>query len=195
MTKNIARFLILAVALSALVGCQSARRVLRVGEAADPNPGPCPSAYALADAARLVEIRGEERLANVGFTGEIMGVRSFCRYYGEQPIIADLEIDFGFGRGAAAEASSHTYQYFVAVTRRDQAVIHKETFPIRANFGNDDRVYQTERIDYIKIPRATETTSGTNFEIIVGFELTPEELEFNRAGKRFREGVIATPER
>lgn len=193
MTKNIARFLILAVVLVSLAGCQSARRALRVGEAADPNPGPCPSAYALGDAARLVQIRGEERLANVGFTGEILGVRSFCRYYGGEPIIADLEIDFGFGRGPAAEASSHTYRYFVAVTRSDQAVIHKETFPVRVNFRGSDRTYQTERIDYIKIPRASETTSGTNFEIIVGFELTPEELEFNRAGKRFREGVIAAP--
>lgn len=194
MTKNIARFLILAIAVGSLVGCANARRVLRVGEAADPNPGPCPSAYALADASRLVQLRGEERLANVGFTGEIIGVRSFCRYYGDEPIIANLEIDFGFGRGPAADAASHTYQYFVAVTRRDEAVIHKETFAVRPNFRGNDRVYLSEDIDYIEIPRASETTSGTNFEIIVGFELTPEELEFNRAGKRFREGVIAAPE-
>ncbi|WP_262422966.1 hypothetical protein [Brevundimonas denitrificans] len=36
------------------------------------------------------------------------------------------------------------------------------------------------------IPRAEETTSGSNFEILVGFEVTPEMAEFNRTGSRFR---------
>ncbi len=192
--KTIARLSLLAIILVSLAGCQSTRRFLQIGDTDEPNPGPCPSAYALADASRLVQIRGEERLANVGFTGEIIGVRSFCRYHNDEPIIADLEIDFGFGRGPAAQESSHTYRYFVAVTRADQAVIHKEYFQTRANFGDSDRTYGTEEIDYIKIPRADEETSGTNFEIIVGFELTPQELEFNRAGKRFRAGAFTAPE-
>jgi len=173
-------------AVLALSGCQSAREALGVGEAADPNPGPCPTAYALFDAARFVEIEGEERIANVGYTGEINGVRSFCRYYGDVPIRADLEIDFGFGRGPKAESEKHVYRYFVAVTRPDLVVIHKETFPLEVDFDDRDRVYLTEEIDRIIIPRAKETTSGTNFEIIVGFELTDEQLAFNRAGKRFR---------
>lgn len=192
--KTFARLSLLAIVMVSLAGCQSTKQFLRIGDADEPNPGPCPSAYALADASRLVQIRGAETLANVGFTGEIIGVRSFCRYHNDEPIIADLEIDFGFGRGPAAGDSSHTYRYFVAVTRADEAVIHKEYFQTRANFGGGDRVYQTETIDYIKIPRANEETSGANFEIIVGFELTPEELEFNRAGKRFRAGAVAAPE-
>ena len=36
------------------------------------------------------------------------------------------------------------------------------------------------------IPRAAEGTSGENFEIIVGFELTESQREFNADGKRFR---------
>jgi hypothetical protein len=47
-------------------------------------------------------------------------------------------------------------------------------------------VTRTEEIDRIVIPRATADTSGENFEILVGLELTPEQLAFNRAGKRFR---------
>jgi len=47
-------------------------------------------------------------------------------------------------------------------------------------------VYMTESLNRITIPRATETTSGTNFEIIVGFDLTPEQIAWNRAGQRFR---------
>ena len=38
----------------------------------------------------------------------------------------------------------------------------------------------------IIIPRANNTISGSNFEILVGFDVTPQMAEFNREGKRFR---------
>ena len=79
------------------------------------------------------------------------------------------------------------YQYFVAVTRRDIGVIHRETFPLNVRFDSDqDRRYFTDTIDAISIPRAEEDTSGANFEILVGFELTDEQLAYNRSGQRFR---------
>ena len=72
-------------------------------------------------------------------------------------------------------------------------MIEKQVFPIRVDFNGRDRVYKTETIDNIVIPRASETTSGTNFEIIVGFEVNEQQLEYNRLGKRFREGIIQAP--
>ena len=164
----------------ALAGCSSLR------DAPD-NPGPCPSALTLYDASRVVNLHGEPVYENVGFTGEIMAVRSLCRYYDDRPIVASLELDMGFGRGPAATGSTHTYQFFVAVTRRDVAVIEKQVFPIEVTFRpGEDRIYLQEEIDEITIPRATAETAGDNFEIIVGFELTPEQLAWNRAGQRFR---------
>jgi hypothetical protein len=44
----------------------------------------------------------------------------------------------------------------------------------------------------IVIPRATATVSGANFEILVGFDVTPEMAAFNREGKRFRPNVAPT---
>ncbi|MED5548292.1 MAG: hypothetical protein VX529_02955 [Pseudomonadota bacterium] len=175
----------LAVTAGLLTGCQSVSEVLASPE---PNAGPCPSALSLYEAQRLVELEGGVvAYDNVGFTGEILAVRSLCSYYGERPILANLEIDMGFGRGPAARGDARTYEYFVAITRRDLDVIHKEVFPIRVEFdAGEDRVYLTEEIDAISIPRADEGTSGVNFEIIVGFELTPEQIAFNRSGQRFR---------
>lgn len=177
------------VATTALAGCRSTKEVLNIGEAAEANPGPCPRAFALYDASRIVEFRGgQERFANVGFTGEFQKVRSLCRYYGATPIEGDLEMDVSFGRGPAAEGqSTATYEYFVAVTRKNIGVINKQTFPIQVTFpAGADRVTLTERIDKIVIPRAKEGTSGENFEIIVGFELTEAQRAFNAEGKRFR---------
>ncbi|NNE57190.1 MAG: hypothetical protein HKN36_03695 [Hellea sp.] len=180
----------LMVVSAALAGCQSTKEVLKIGEAAESNPGPCPRAFSLYDAQRIVEIKGAESFANVGFTGEMGKIRSLCRYYGTNPIVADLEIDMEFGRGPAATGSTATYEYFVAVTRKNVAVIHKEIFPITVTFKpGEDRVSMTEKIDKILIPRAGENTSGVNFEIVTGFVVTDEQRAFNEAGKRFRVSV------
>lgn len=156
--------------------------------ASEPNPGPCPRAYSLYDAGRMVEIVSDEILySNVGFTAEIEDVRSFCRYYDDRPISAELEVDIGFGRGPAAEGDTYTYNLFVAVTRADLAVIERQTFPIEVTFDRgEDRIYRRERFDRIVIPRSGPEISGSNFEILVGFELTEEQLDFNRQGMRFR---------
>jgi len=182
------------VALMGLTGCQSTKEALAIGEAAEANPGPCPRAFAIYDAARIVEIKGAESFANVGFTGEISKVRSLCRYYGVRPIEADLELDMEFGRGPAAAGDEAVYEYFVAVTRRNVAVIHKEVFPISVRFpAGKDRVSVTEKLDKITIPRANENTSGVNFEIVVGFVVTEEQRAFNADGKRFRVSAGQTP--
>ncbi len=188
--KKYTNFIALAIiGASVLAGCGSAQEILQVGGSDERNPGPCPRAFALYDASRIVEFKDEaQRFANVGFTGEIQNVRSLCRYFGTRPIEGDLEIAFDFGRGPAANGQSTArYEYFVAVTRKNIAVIDKKTFPLDVTFPEGaDRVSVVEKIDKITIPRATETTSGENFEIIVGFELTPEQRLFNVEGRRFR---------
>ncbi len=152
-----------------------------------PNVGPCPVAGVLFDVERLVEVEGEELHANIGYTGSIEGVNSYCRYVDDNPITMELEIEFAFGRGPKAQGQQKTFEYFVAVTRRDRVVLAKQVAPITVKFGaNQDVVRVTEKVEGIVIPRATPTVSGTNFEVLVGFELTPEQLAFNRAGKRFR---------
>ena len=120
------------------------------------------------------------------FTGEIQGVRGFCRYVGTNPITMEIEIDFAFGKGPKATASSRTYPVFVTVTRRDRSVLAKEKFDIQVAWpAGSDVVRYTETIPGIVIPRANETISGSNFEVIVGFDLTPEQLAYNRSGTRF----------
>lgn len=170
-----------------LTGCQGVRDTFGTPE---PNPGPCPNALALYDAHRLVEIRGEELVfENVGFTGEILNVASLCRYTDRNasPIDMEMGVRLAFGRGPAAVGDTHTYELFVAVTRTDRVVIHREVFPITVRFEpGQDRVELIEDFDRILIPRAEADTSGVNFEVIVGFELTEEQLQFNRDGLRFR---------
>lgn len=177
------------LSLLALAGCRSTQEILAIGEAAEANPGPCPRAFAIYDASRYVQIAGDgvESFKNVGFTGEIDNVRSLCRYFSDRPILADLTMDFSLGRGPAAEGDTATYNYFVAATRKNIDVMAKEVYPLTVTFpAGQDRVRVTEKINEIRIPRANDTTSGENFEIVVGFVVTPEQRAFNADGKRFR---------
>jgi hypothetical protein len=152
-----------------------------------PNAGPCPAVRVLYDASRFVEVTGDEVFANVGYTGEIQAVRAFCRYAGTDPIRMEVEVDFAFGKGPRAQGANRPVRYWVAVTRRDIAPIARQDFTINASFpAGVDRVAVTEAITEIVIPRANKDISGANFEVLVGFELTPDQLQFNRDGKRFR---------
>jgi len=114
-------------------------------------------------------------------------VTSTCRYFEDEPIDAGLTIEFAFGRGPKAVEDQKVFNYFVAVTRRDFEVIAKEVYPLQIKFNGDDSVQMAEvDIDKIIIPRASEEISGLNFEIVVGFEVTPQQAIYNRSGKSLK---------
>ncbi|HEX5377506.1 MAG TPA: Tat pathway signal sequence domain protein [Phenylobacterium sp.] len=152
------------------------------------NAGPCPFVKVLYDAGRYVEFKGgKEASADVAYSGEIQGISAGCAYKDDQPITVQMEVLFELGKGPQAEGSSKTYRYWIAVTKRNQAIIDKKYFDLPVKFEpGQDRLYVTEQIGDVTIPRASLTTSGSNFEILVGFDVTPQMAEFNREGKRFR---------
>jgi hypothetical protein len=155
------------------------------------NAGPCPFVKSLYDAARYVEFKDKrEASAAVGFSGEIQGISAGCQYKDDQPIQVKMQVLFELGKGPQAEGRQKTYRYWVAVTDRNRSVLAKETFELPVTFPEgQDRVYVTEDIGNIEIPRNATTVSGSNFEVLIGFEVTPEMAAFNRDGKRFRLNV------
>jgi hypothetical protein len=152
------------------------------------NAGPCPYVKTLYDAARYIELKDDkEAAAAVGYTGEIQGLSSTCAYKSDDPIRVSMELLFGLGRGPQATSSTKTYRYWVAVTDRNNEVIAKEYFNLPVTFpAGQDRVMVTDKINGIVIPRVKASVSGSNFEVLVGFDVTPKMAEFNRLGKRFR---------
>ena len=150
------------------------------------NAGPCPFVKILYDAARFVEFDGGRAASSsVGYTGEIEGVTAGCTYQSDQPITVQMNVLFNLGRGPQAQGDQRTYRYWIAVTERNQAVLAKEYFDLPVNFAGSSLASVTEEQSVI-IPRATAETSGGNFEVLIGFDVTPEMAEFNRTGSRFR---------
>ncbi len=152
------------------------------------NAGPCPYVKVLYDAARYIEFEGgREASAAVGYTGEVQGISATCAYKDAEPIRVKMEILFELGKGPTAQGDSKNFRYWVAVTKRNDMIINKQYFDLPVKFpAGQPRIYAEETIDEVLIPRAQMTTSGANFEILVGFDVTPQMAEFNRAGKRFR---------
>lgn len=150
------------------------------------NAGPCPYVKVLYDASRYVEFKdGRESAQAVAYSGEIQGLASSCEYQDDEPIRVGVELLFALGKGPQATENRKTYRYWVAVTQRNQTVIAKEYFDLPITFDGDRAVVR-EKIEGIVIPRANLETSGANFEILIGFDVTPEMAAFNRDGKRFR---------
>lgn len=152
------------------------------------NAGPCPFVKTLYDAARYVEFKdGVVASANVGYTGEIQSITSACAYKSSDPIKVQARVLFELGRGPQATGRGTTYKYWVAVTDRNNAVLSKEWFSLPVNFpSGQDRVYVTETLGLITIPRRDAKVSGANFEVLIGFDVSPQMADFNRQGKRFR---------
>jgi hypothetical protein len=177
MNKALA-FAPLAVALAA---CGSTK------EAKLANPAPCPNVVVLADAARLVEFDGEQRLEDIAWTAEVENVSLTCRYVADKPIDAAMKIDFAFGKGPKASGESRSFGYWIAVTRTNREVIEKREYVIPVKFGDKESVRRAERqVKEIVIPRKDDSISGVNFEVVVGLVVTPQQAIFNRSGKSLK---------
>lgn len=152
------------------------------------NAGPCPYVKVLYDASRYVEFASDKETASsAGFVGEIQNISAGCEYKDAQPIHVVMRVLFSLGRGPSATADRKVYRYWVAVTDRNQSVIAKEYFDLPVIFpSGQDRVTVTEDLQGVTIPRADVKTSGANFEVLIGFDVTPKMASFNRDGKRFR---------
>jgi len=150
------------------------------------NAGPCPFVKILYDAARYVELTDNRAAtANVGYTGEIEGVTAACSYRDDEPITVQMDLLFNLGRGPQATGDQRTYRYWVAVTERNTAVLAKEYFNLPVDFDGQRTASVTQEQSVV-IPRKDISVSGSNFEVLIGFEVTPEMAEFNRTGSRFR---------
>lgn len=70
--------------------------------------------------------------------------------------------------------------YFVAVVNRNNAILAKREFVVAVKFeGSRQQVEITDELSLV-VPLAPGT-SGSDYAILCGFQLSPDELQFNRA--------------
>jgi hypothetical protein len=142
-------------------------------------PPPCPRAVVGENAGRLTRFNGAGKdPANVVFEAEIADLAGSCIYDGDM-IEVDMQIQLVAGRGPAASDDNARFNYFVAVARTDKTILSRDAFDTLIELpGNQTRNETIEEIEQT-IPLA-EGETGANIVIVVGIEMTAEELEYNR---------------
>ena len=105
-----------------------------------------------------------------------------CEY---DDLHVDVETAFEIiaARGPKAGTSRVVIVFFAAIISPDGQVIAKETFESRVEFPqNRRRVGVREQVTQ-KIP-LTAQVAGQDYQILVGFQLTPDQLEYNQSRRR-----------
>lgn len=164
------RFLALLALALVLSSCSSSRK----------DPRACPRLGVVADAADLVRYRaGEGRdLTDQVFSARIGDVVGSCRF-DKASANVDMRVSIVAERGPAmTRADAAEVEYFVAVTGPGDQILAKETFRTRLDFANRNRTGVAEELSQrIPLPAGSDPAA---YSILVGFQLTPEELSQNR---------------
>jgi hypothetical protein len=144
-------------------------------------PKPCPRIAVLDEAQRLVRFApGPGRdLTDVRFEAEI-GVRPGTCAYAKKDSRLEVEMAVEIQAVRAPNAGrSGEFEYFVAITDRSQRILERQSFTAVVPFEADRRSGGVLEELAQSIPLKPNQL-GNEFEIIVGFALSPDELAFNR---------------
>lgn len=152
-----------------------------------PTPG-CPRVQLLADVASTTVFQsGPGRdLTDVVYEAEIVNYKGECEFTNKmRTAVVSYTISLAVTRGpAAAPGIKVDVPFFVAVVdRNDQSVLARESFVTSAELSaGRRRVVMGEEIEQ-RIP-LTPARGTQDIEIILGLELSAEQLEFNRRRKQ-----------
>ena len=146
----------------------------------------CPVIAILQDAAELtLFVPGPGRdLIDVTLEARISEFGGFCDTdideddrTGEVDI--DLQVLFEATRGPVSVTREAQVGYFVAITDTQENILARQTFDADLEFqGNRNRIGFVEELTQ-KIPlRAGQV--GEDFKVFIGFQLTEDQLEYNR---------------
>lgn len=176
MSARFVKFLILGAAVAALSGCSSTD-----------DEKNCPLATSLVDTSSLTVFhRGAPQdPKNALYTVQITKVDSDCsRHKYEHTFSASTDIDFTATRAAAGAEGNYSVPYFLAVTEGGN-VISKRRFVAHIHFDSGEQtVTFSNSIDSDDVKLA-KTKKAYDYSILVGFQLTPDQLEYNRTVGRY----------
>jgi hypothetical protein len=175
-----------------LIGIALAALVLLVGAGCSSSdkkrPPPCPRVSVLGDAAnltRFAEGAGQD-LVDVDYQVEVTDVHSGCQYVNneadEQVVVVATAPVMVAIRGPANSDRVARFDYFVSVIDSKRSVLNKQIFSMLVEFpGNLTRVALRDDDPpvTVDIPLAAGGAAG-DYQILVGLQLTPDELEYNR---------------
>lgn len=143
-------------------------------------PPVCPQTGILSDAADLTRFRATGTdLTDMVVDGRITGLAGKCSLDDLTHLRTVLSVNLEVARGPAAKTRQADIAYFISVSRGD-TILAKQDYLLNVVFpSNTDRLRLSgDQIDIV-LP-VDAKISGAAYSVLVGFQLTPEQLAFNR---------------
>ena len=144
----------------------------------------CPRVSLLNDAESMTQYRdGPGRdLTDVLFEAKVVDVNWSCKYL-DNRVRVEAAIDIVAQKGPASEGANAKVSFFVGIIDYEQNIIAKKTFASEIEF-RDGRRRAGVREEIEQILFLKEGESGDDYEIIVGMQLTEQQLKQNRRRRR-----------
>jgi hypothetical protein len=155
------------------------------GPGKDEFPPVCPRASLLWQAADLDRYRDEsaastQDIRDMILSGRVTAIPAKCEAGDKaSQLAADVGITVQLTRGPAMQGRATNVQYFLAVTENGN-ILDKQVYQSAVVFPpNVDQVTLTSPSVHMVFP-ISPTKSGAAYTVLAGFQLTPEELAYNR---------------
>jgi hypothetical protein len=154
----------------------------------DADKGLCPVAAVLAPTSALTVFRDNapEDPSGELYTAWMTDVAAGCDFDKEKKTTdSRLTIKFVAKRAAGGGAASYRVPYFVAVTHDGNKIMNKKIFlaPLVFTAGETQVAFEQEvESTVIKFDRGANVG---DYQIVVGFQLTQKQVEFNKQTNRY----------
>jgi len=167
-----------------LMGCQTLGLSSAPQIVLDPGPA-CPATAVLSDAATVTKLKpgvssAMAKPADVSFEAEMSQARLDCNYdRADNKLTISVKFAVKASRGPAAAANNPQLPYFIAIVDADNNVLVKNVYNSQPQMeGRSNNTY-TETVSDLPVPLAMDRRPS-DYEILTGFQLTPDELAYNR---------------
>jgi hypothetical protein len=141
---------------------------------------PCPKPVILGDAGDLARYRNNGRdPTDLELQARIAGISGTCEEGEKDKTKVTVNVAMAVARGPALRGRQADLAWFLAVTRNGQ-ILDKSTYPVSVAFpSNAARVEVDPNPVVLQLPTPKGTTAS-DYQVVVGYQLSPDELARNR---------------
>jgi hypothetical protein len=139
----------------------------------------CPDVTIVRDLSLITRFEGSAP----AFSGEIVSAIGECSF-DDGAVEIETEVTMVYDRPVGSRTEAAPIAFFVAVARPDGTVIGKEEFASTVDFrGDETRAGFREQVS-VTVPLPGGPASAGDYTVYVGFQLSQQELDYNRQRTR-----------
>jgi hypothetical protein len=151
------------------------------------SPNVCPQTAILDGPGELVRFApgSPGSPGDVVFRAKMKSISGLCDVDEKKGVDMELQIAMEAARGPANAKGEAQFVYFVAILDSDKTVLTRTKFPMIARFQRQETSLDFTEAVTVTIPRK-QNMQPKDYLVYLGFEMTPEELAYNRKRQRNR---------